>query len=325
MAPPIADDYLVERRRLRHSLSLWRVAAFGLLMLGVVFTGLRYFSPGGGVGSFGPHIARLAIEGVITGDRETLKLIKSIEESPASAVLISIDSPGGTTTGAERLYEALRHLSSKKPTAAVVGTLAASGGYIAALGADQIIAQGNSLVGSIGVLVEFPNFAKLFDTLGVKVEEVKSSPLKAAPNGFEPTSPEARAALASLVGDSFSWFKSLVKERRALSDQQLAVVDDGRVFTGRQGLDLHLVDRLGGEDAAIAWLVEAKGVHAGLPVRDWKRSRSLERLDILGFSAELADFAGLTRLSQFLSGASRYEASHSLDGLVSIWQVSNIN
>ena len=110
-------------------------------------------------------------------------------------MLISIDSPGGTTTGAERLFEAIRRLSAKKPTVAVVGTLAASGGYIAALGADQIVAQGNSLVGSIGVLVEYPNFAKLLDTIGVKVEDVKSSPLKASPNGFEPTTPEARAAL----------------------------------------------------------------------------------------------------------------------------------
>ena len=126
-------------------------------------------------------------------------------------MLVSIDSPGGTTTGAERLYDAIRRLSVKKPTVAVVGTLAASGGYIAALGADEIVAQGNSLVGSIGVLVEYPNFAKLLDKIGVKVENVKSAPLKASPNGFEPTTPEARAALASIVDDSFVWFKELVK------------------------------------------------------------------------------------------------------------------
>ena len=175
----------------------------------------------------------LAIEGLITGDRETLKLIQKIEDSKgAEAVLITIDSPGGTTSGAERLYDALRHLSAKKPTVAVVGSVAASGGYIAAIGADRIVALGNALVGSIGVLVQYPNFVKLLDTVGVKMEDVKSSPLKASPNGFEPTSPEARAALAALVSDSFTWFKSLVKERRGMTDEQL---DDCRGWTGFHG------------------------------------------------------------------------------------------
>ena len=189
---------------------------------------------------------------------------------------------------------------AKKPTVAVVGTLAASGGYIAALGADGIVAQGNSLVGSIGVLVEYPNFAKLLDTIGVKVEDVKSSPLKAAPNGFEPTTPEARAALASIVDDSYAWFKDLVKQRRALNDPQLAAVDDGRVFTGRQGIGLHLVDRLGGEREAIAWLQKKKSVPKGLKVRDWKASSSVARLGLFSLAAHGAAFFRLDGLSALL-------------------------
>ena len=100
--------------------------------------------------------------------------------------------------------------------------MAASGAYIAALGADRIFVRGNSIVGSIGVLVEYPNVSGLMDKVGVKLESIKSSPLKAAPNGFEPTSDEARAAMAALVADSFDWFKALVKERRHLSDDELA-------------------------------------------------------------------------------------------------------
>jgi len=198
MAAPLFADYLAERRILRRKLSYWRIAAFAAVILGVAIASQRLLGPDGSLG-FTPHIARLAIEGIITGDRETLKLIQKIEDSKAAeAVLISIDSPGGTTSGAERLYDAIRRLSAKKPTVAVVGSMAASGGYVAALGTDRIVALGNALVGSIGVLVQYPNFAKLLDTVGVKVEDVKSSPLKASPNGFEPTSPEARAALAGV-------------------------------------------------------------------------------------------------------------------------------
>jgi protease-4 len=325
MAAPLFADYLAERRVLLRKLSYWRIAAFSVLILGVAALGLRLLGTGSTL-NFTPHIARLAIEGIITGDRETLKLIQKIEDSKgAEAVLITIDSPGGTTSGAERLYDALRRLSAKKPTVAVVGSMAASGGYIAALGTDRIVALGNALVGSIGVLVQYPNFTKLLDTVGVKVEDVKSSPLKASPNGFEPTSPEARAALAALVGDSFSWFKSLVKERRGLTDEQLEIVADGRVFTGRQGIDLHLVDHLGGEREAITWLQQEKNIPKDLPVRDWKQERTLERLGILSFSAWAAEVLGLSGLSFALDHAANAAHGRMLDGLLSIWQVDSTN
>jgi protease-4 len=325
MASPLFADYLAERRIFQRKLSYWRIAAFSVLILGVAVSGLRFFGADASL-SFTPHIARLAIEGIITGDRETLKLTQEIEDSKgAEAVLITIDSPGGTTSGAERLYDAIRRLSAKKPTVAVVGSMAASGGYIAAIGADQIVALGNALVGSIGVLVQYPNFTKLLDTVGVKMEDVKSSPLKASPNGFEPTSPEARAALAALVSDSFTWFKSLVKERRAMSDEQLGIVADGRVFTGRQGIELHLVDRLGGEREAIDWLQKEKNIAKDLPVRDWKQERTLERLGILSFSARAAEVLGLGGLSLVLDRAANGTSERMLDGLLSIWQVNGTN
>ncbi|PNG27276.1 signal peptide peptidase SppA [Methylocella silvestris] len=324
MAAPHFSDYLVERRLLRRRLSFWRILAFGAAALGVLAIGLRLAATDDAVG-FAPHIARLSITGVITGDRDTLKLISRIEESDAAAVLVSIDSPGGTTAGAERLYDQLRRLSAKKPTVAVVGSLAASGGYIAALGADQIVALGNSLVGSIGVLVEYPNVTKLLDTIGVQVEAVKSSPLKAAPNGFEPTSPAARAALAALVDDSFVWFKDLVRERRNLTAPQLAAVDDGRVFTGRQGLSLHLVDRLGGEREAIAWLEQEKAVPKGLKIRDWKQQGSFGRIGLFSFAARVASIFHFDELSRLLERSSQFVETRMLDGLVSIWQVDGAN
>ncbi len=317
-------DYLVERRRLRSKVTFWRVVTFLVVIAAILYGGWRV-AGGGQALTSSEHVARLNIEGLITGDRDTLRLIQNVAESKAAAVILNIESPGGTTTGSEKIYEELRRLAAKKPTVAVVGNMAASGAYIAALGADRIYARGNSLVGSIGVLFQIPNVSKLLDTVGVKVEEVKSSPLKAAPNGLEPTSPEARAALASLVADSFDWFKALVKERRNLSDQELNVVADGRVFTGRQGLPLKLIDALGGEREAIEWLETEKKVQAKLPVREWRRQRSLENLGILGLTAGAAEFLGFESMAVTLRKVEQSGQSRMLDGLVAIWQGDLVN
>lgn len=313
-----SSDYILDRRRLRRKLGFWRLFAIGAALVAALAMTAKY-SGLDKIEKASPHIARVSIEGLITGDADTLELLKNIEESKASAVLLDIDSPGGTTAGAEALYLSLRKLSQKKPVVAVVGTLAASGGYIAALGADEIVVRGNSLIGSIGVLFQIPNFYKALDSLGLKVEEIKSSPLKAAPNGFEPTSDAARAAINELVVDSYDWFKGLVKERRGLDDAELARVSDGRVFTGRQGLPLKLADLVGGESEAIEWLETNKGVAKKLPIHDWKKKPALERAGLLGLASEAARAAGMTTLAALIEGAGK--TSVSLDGLMAIWQV----
>ncbi len=315
-----AADYLVDRRRLSRQVSFWRVVAFIVAALFILALAARFF---GGAGLGGPHIARLTLSGFISGNEETLKLIRQVRDSPsASAAVIRIDSPGGTTEGSEVIYDELRLLAAKKPVVAVVGTMAASGAYIAALGTDRIFVRGNSIVGSIGVLVEFPNVSGLMDKLGVKFESIKSSPLKAAPNGFEPTSEDARAAMAALIADSFAWFKDLVKERRALSDDELAKVDDGRVFTGRQGVPLKLADAIGGEREAIAWLESDKGVAKNLPVRDYQPKTGWSAFNLTSLAAGAADGLGLSTLAREL----RYSDPNApVDGLVSVWQLSEGN
>ncbi len=313
-------DYLVERRVITRKLSFWRLAAFGVAILAVLVVGYRV--GGGATSNFSPHIARVAIEGLIVGDKATLDLLEEVGKSRAAAVVLAIDSPGGTTAGSERLYEEIRRLSAKKPVVAVVGNVAASGAYIAAMGADEIVAYGNSMVGSIGVLFQIPNVSTLLDRVGVKLEEIKSSPLKAAPNGLTPTSEEAKQAMDRLVKDSYAWFKDLVKERRKLSDADLAVVSDGRVFTGRQGLELKLVDKLGGEREAIAWLGSAKGVAKSLPVREWKKKRSLETLGLLGLARAVAVGLGLENVVYFLDKTAAVWEMPKLDGLLSVWHFS---
>ena len=273
------SDVIVDRRRIRRKLTFWRVAAALVAIAAIVTVGVIATPADAARSRPSGSIARVNIEGLIRSDQDRVEALERLEKSPAAAVIVHINSPGGTTAGSEQLYDALVRLKAKKPLVVVVEGLAASGGYITAIAADHIVAQQSSLVGSIGVLFQFPNFTELLKTVGVKVEEVKSSPLKAAPNGFEPTSPEARAALDALVKDSYAWFRGLVKERRGMDDALLEKVADGRVFTGRQAVELKLVDQLGDEKTAIAWLVAEKNVKSDLPVRDYKLDAALWRPD----------------------------------------------
>src|SRR3954454_19168447 len=260
------SDVIVDRRRIRRKLTFWRLVAVVLALAAVLTLGV-IASPGergtfAGAGS----IARVHIDGLIRSDADRVEALERLENSKSAAVVVHINSPGGTTAGSEQLYDALLRLKAKKPLVVVVEGLAASGGYISAIAADYIVAQQSSLVGSIGVLFQFPNFTELLKTVGVRVEEVKSSPLKAAPNGFEPTSPEARAAIDALVKDSYAWFRALVKARRGMDDALLDKVADGRVFTGRQAVELKLVDALGDEKTAVEWLVTQKNAKKDPPV-----------------------------------------------------------
>src|SRR5499427_1962970 len=276
-------DTIVDRRRMRRKLTFWRVGAVIVAILAVVAVGAALRAPGTDVlvGGTSGSIARVTITGLIRNDMQRVEALERLGKSRARAVIVHINSPGGTTAGSEQLHDSLMRLKEQKPLVVVVDGLAASGGYITAIAADHIVAQETSLVGSIGVLFQYPNVSDLLKTIGVKVEEVKSSPLKAAPNGFEPTSPEARAALESIVKDSYAWFRGLVKDRRQLDEADLDRVADGRVFTGRQAVELRLVDEIGGEDTAIAWLAKEKNIDPKWPVRDWRLQSRFGDLDFL--------------------------------------------
>jgi protease-4 len=317
-------DTIVDRRRMRRKLSFWRVFAVVLAICAVVAMGAALRAPGTGMllGQASGSIARVSITGLIRSDQERVEALERLGRSQAKAVIVHINSPGGTTSGSEELHDSIKRLKEQKPTVVVVDGLAASGGYIAALAADHIVAQETSLVGSIGVLFQYPNFTDLLKTIGVKVEEVKSSPLKAAPNGFEPTSPEARAAIEAIVMDSYAWFRGLVKDRRQLDEAALDRVADGRVFTGRQGITLKLVDELGDEKTAVDWLAKTKNIDPKTPVRDYRLHDRLSDLPFLHTAAVTAlDALGLGGLARQIeaSGAVRAIERLNLDGLLALW------
>jgi len=322
------SDIIVDRRRIRRKLTFWRVLA-ALIAIAAI-AGFALVATPGARGTFASagSIARVQIDGLIRSDSDRTQALERLENSQAAAVIVHINSPGGTTAGSEQLYDSLVRLKAKKPLVVVVEGLAASGGYITAIASDHIVAQQSSLVGSIGVLFQFPNFTDLLKTVGVKVEEVKSSPLKAAPNGFEPTSPEARDALDALVKDSYAWFKGLVKDRRGMDDAQLAKVADGRVFTGRQAVELKLIDQLGDEKTAIAWLESQKGVKKDLPVRDYKLAPRFGDLTFLRTAASVTlEALGLGSIAHQIEQAGVAQAVDrlSLDGMLALWHPAGTN
>ena len=316
-------DTIVDRRRMRRKLTFWRVGAVIVAILAVVAVGAALRAPGTDVlvGGTSGSIARVTITGLIRTDLQRVEALERLGKSRARAVIVHVNSPGGTTSGSEQLHDSLMRLKEQKPLVVVVDGLAASGGYITAIAADHIIALETSLVGSIGVLFQYPNVTDLLKTLGVKVEEIKSSPLKAAPNGFEPTSPEARAAIEAIVSDSYAWFRGMVKERRHLDDAALDRVADGRVFTGRQGVALKLVDEIGDERAALAWLAK-ENIDPQTPVRDYRLRDRFGDLPFLHTAIVTSlDAVGLSSFARRLEewGAVQAVERLSLDGLLALW------
>lgn len=295
-------DMLVDRRRLKRRLSLWRAAAV------LALVGLVVFLVGGPRALSGrDHIARFNVEGVILEDEKRDELLdKLATDGSVKALVVRIDSPGGTVVGGETLYRSLRGVSAHKPVVVVMGTTATSAGYMVALGGDLILAREGTVTGSIGVILQSADVTGLLKKLGIDMEAIKSAPLKATPSPFEPLTQEAREAAKVVIMDMFDMFVTLVAERRNMPRDRVLPLADGRIFTGRQAREANLVDAIGGENEALAWLETERGVARGLPIREIKVRQDDELL-----SGAVAALTGKTKLIERLT----------LDGLVSLWHL----
>ncbi|MFO1104916.1 MAG: signal peptide peptidase SppA [Amaricoccus sp.] len=275
-------DFYEERRRRWRRSAFWR----GFLVAVVIAGAIALFAASGEAPHLGEQVARVEVDGMILDDLKRDALMRDIAEAGnVKAVILRINSPGGSTAGSEALFASIREIAEKKPVVAVLSELAASGGYVAAIAADHIVARGNTLTGSIGVILEYPNVTALMAKLGVAYETVRSSELKAEPSPFRPTNPAARAIDQAMIDDSFAWFRGLVGERRHLEGGALDAVATGAVFTGREALANGLVDEIGGEPEAVAWLESRQAGLEALPVRDWQVEREESFLgSVLGLS-----------------------------------------
>ena len=259
-------DQIIERRRLKRRLTFWRVLGVVALVAVVVVGAGRFDLVGED-----DHVARFAITGIILDDQAQQDALDGIADNDkAKALLVKIDSPGGTYVGGEALYQTLRRVAEKKPVVVLMGTTATSAGYMTALGSDHIVAQAGSLTGSIGVIMQTADFTGLLEKLGIKPEVIKSGPLKAQPNPLERFTPEARKATEEVIQDFYNMFVDLVVERRSLSRDKVLALADGRVFSGRQAKKVGLVDALGSEPEARKWLAETHKIADSLPVKEVK-------------------------------------------------------
>lgn len=295
--------------RFRRSRGLWRILALLALVVAVLALFGRFGLPSTGVGE---RVARVVVSGTIATDAARSKIINElIEDEAVKAVIVTINSPGGTTAGGEELYEDLRRLSAAKPVVSTIDELGASAAYMTAIATDRIFARRLSIVGSIGVLYRHVNAGKLLDTIGVDLDKVASGPLKAEPDYDEPLEGAPRASIAALVENSFEWFVDIVAERRDLTRPEVMALADGRIMTGRVGVETGLIDAVGGETEALAWLEAEHGIAADTEiVTAWPLEQGG-----LPFVGDLVG-AGLRQVLGLSA-----EGIVMLDGLVSLWQV----
>jgi len=296
------DKYL-DRRRLKRSRGWWRVVAcIAILALAVVAFGSFHRMKSG------DHVAVVDIRNIIVDDPQRDDMIKEIAVDPdAKALIVRINSPGGTVMGAESLYYILRSVAQNKPVVAVMRELATSAGYLIALGADHIFARQSTVTGSVGVLIQSTDVTKLLEKLGIRPESIKSSPLKAQPNPLEPFSEEARKATRKIISDIHAMFIDLVAERRNMERSKAKMLSDGRIFTGRQAVANGLIDALGGDEEARHWLDTRKGIKMEVPLREFVVKRNYNRLGEIFW-----DLVGKTLFSERVR----------LDGLISLWHPS---
>jgi protease-4 len=257
-------DLLLDRRRLKRRLVFWRIVSVVLLVVAGL-TALKT-SP---LTHMKAHVARLSVSGLITENAPLVDAVdKLAADSHVKALIVKIDSPGGSVAGGEALHDAIAKVAARKPVAVVMAGEAASAGYMIAVPAQRIFAQEGTLTGSIGVLLEAPEFSGLLSKLGIGADVVRSGPLKDEPSMVRPISPAGRDVLQGIVNDMYDQFVTMVAKGRNMSPDKVRELGDGRAYTGRQALALGLIDQIGDERDARAWLASQKGVSADLDVVD---------------------------------------------------------
>lgn len=212
--------------------------------------------------SFRKQIARIEINGAIAAQtrKRVLEALKTVEEKKFPALLLRIDSPGGTVGDSQEIYSALKRLRQKVKIVASFGNISASGGVYIGMGAEHIVANPGTITGSIGVILRGNNLERLLEKIGVSFKVVKSGPYKdILAFDRELTEPEQHI-LQELIDTSYQQFVQTVAEGRNLAVDAVRSFADGRIFTGQQALALGIVDRLGTEEEARRWTAELVGL-----------------------------------------------------------------
>jgi protease IV len=302
----LETDLLLDRRRLQRRLWFWR----GFAIIAVVACALLLVGRSGVV--VGAHVARLNVTGIITDNRKLTEAVTHLAtDRNVKALVVYVDSPGGSVAGGESLHDAIAQVAAKKPVVTVMGGTAASAGYMVSVPAARIFARASTLTGSIGVLLETGEVSGLLSKIGVTADAITSGPLKDQPSFTRPLTPEGREVLHGLVMDMYDQFVGMVADGRHMPPDKVRALADGRAYTGRQALQLGLVDQLGDEQQARDWLAANRGVPASLPVVDVRLGGLAQR----AFGSALSGVADGFMKTVLLQGLT-------LDGAWALWQPS---
>ena len=293
-------DRIIDRRRLKRSLLIWRVIGV-LALVGVVAAITARFD----VLPEDPYVALLDVNGLILEDLERDDVLEHLRsDDKVKALIVRIDSPGGTFVGGEALYLAIRAVAEEKPVVAVIGNLGTSAAYMAAIATQRILVRTGTITASIGVIMQTANVTGLMEKIGIQPITIKSDPLKAQPNPMESFTPEGEAMIQSVISDLHNIFVGMVAERRNMPLEGARGLADGRIMTGMQAIDAGLVDAIGGKQEALDWLAESAEISKELPLINVTPVDEVER-----WSDTFSKVMGKTLFSERLS----------LDGALSLW------
>ena len=255
---PFSSDNFTALIYLKNKVQKWKNIAF-LMLIAILFLIFRISFENDNKNNIelGNYIANITIEGTIIEDDYRDEILEKIaKKKNIKAVIVNINSPGGGIVGSEILYNNLKAITQNKPIVVLMGSLAASGGYMAAIASDYIIARNGTLTGSIGVIMQTSEITELANKIGIKFLTYKSSTLKGSPSPFEKSNPQVDKAINNSIKDSYNFFADLVKKRRnkKLNQKNVDKILDGRIFTGRQALKNGLIDEVGGKKEALNYL-----------------------------------------------------------------------
>lgn len=298
----LSADTLLDRLYLKGQVTKWRILAltFAVIATVISFESVLPNSP-----MEKEYVARVSIEGIVTDNQKFYDHLKTIEKNrKIKAVIVSIDTPGGSAVGGEETFLRLRQLAQKKPVVAVLRSISTSAGYMAALGTDYIVAREGTITGSIGVLIQSAEVTQLAEKLGIKPVIIKSSALKGSPSPFEKSTPESEKVVGDVVQDFYNRFVQIVVERRNLPREKVVTLADGRIYSGKRAAEAKLIDAIGGEQEAMKWLVEQKHISDGLEIKDAKIPHPDNLID---------------NISQSVTGKFFQSSGLLLDGLLAIW------
>ncbi len=224
-------------------------------------------------------IATISIEGIINNPVEILSDLENINKSSnVKALLVNINSPGGTFVSSKELYDKIKEIRKKIPVVTYMREMATSGGYLVSLASQKIFSNVGTITGSIGVILQTAEITKLLQKVGINPIVIKSGDLKATPNPLEGVSEKDSEYLNDIINSMQLEFLKLLSENRDIENETLRVISDGRIFTGKQAKELNLVDFIGSKNDAIQWLKEEAKLPSDIDIIDFSKENKYEKL-----------------------------------------------